>query len=91
MKLVNFDDLPLGARFIYPNDPDKKVLVVLGKHRVHSNTEPMSGSIAEWIPTPIPHKERWFRQSLYSHLPDTEGGPQEVWMLDEEITLKDEL
>ena len=91
MKLVNFDDLPSGARFIYPNDPDKKVLVVLGKHRVHSNTEPLSGTLAEWIPTPLPHSVAGSRQSLYSHIPDTEGCPQEVWMLGEEITLKDDL
>ena len=49
MKLVNFDDLPLGARFIYPNDETNKVLVVLSKHRKHSDTEPMSGTVAEWV------------------------------------------
>lgn len=69
-QVISFADIPLGGRFRYP-DSDR-VWVVIEKHRVGSNTEPMSGIVAEYTPTSAK------LQSICSHIGGHEDCPDEV-------------
>ena len=75
MKLVNFDDVPLGGKIKYQWDELGSPYVVIRKYRVNDDTEPMSGTLVRYT------GEIGVRQSLVSHIAGEGGCDEEVIFL----------
>lgn len=71
--LINFDDVPLGGRIRYKGS--KSVYAVVSKYRVHTNTEPMCGTLVEYT------GDIGVRQSMVSHLAWEEGCDEMVYFI----------
>ena len=74
---LRFDEMPLGTRFKYPGLGDR-VFVVIEQYRKESDSEPLSGTVAEWCYGAVKNPF----QNIFTHDPTEEGLPNDYEVVD---------